>query len=182
MLVHFEQKKKTYHLVFISTLILVGVVYFSTQFEEVDLSLYNEPIVLSAKEVAESDSLTGIWEGVHGYYHDCNGCETRNRIWLSVGNNFNVVMIEAIDVFTQLYHVPLINKTYGNPEQWIVQATNFKIRGECLVEVYFEPVDSSALAHFNDYYQGYNCELEPDDYPLSAYKFERKGEKLILTP
>ncbi|WP_421774778.1 hypothetical protein [Gracilimonas sp.] len=91
-------------------------------------------------------------------------------------------MIEAIDLFTQLYHIPVIDKTYGNPQKWIVKSTNFKIRGECFVEVYHEPVDSSALAHFNEYYQDYNCELKPDDYPLSAFKFERKGEKLILTP
>lgn len=92
--------KNRKHIIWIATLTftLVGLVYFSTQFEEVDLKLYSESIVLDALEVSESDSLTGIWTGVYGYYHDCNGCETRNRIWLSVGNNYNVVMIEAIDV------------------------------------------------------------------------------------
>ena len=144
------------------------------------MSGYSEPIVLSAMEVSESDSMTGLWKGVHGYYHDCYGCETRNRIWLSVGNGYTVVMTEAIDVFTQLFHVPIIDKTFGNPEPWRVNTTNFDILGNCLVEVTPEPViiDDSTSANETVYSQ----ELEADSSLTCDFKFERKGDKLILTP
>lgn len=151
-----------------------------TQFEEVELSGYNEPIILTAKEVSAIDSITGIWYGIHYLKHDCRGCETKNRIWLSISNDFNVIMIEAIDVFDYLFQIPIINKSYGKSIPWLVQATNFKGRGDCLVEMALDPTDEFASDQFLEFYGDLNCELKPGDFPVEAFKYYREGEKLSL--
>lgn len=164
--------------------IAICITLFSIYFEKVDLSLYSDPIELKAKRTSK-DSLSGIWSGIHYLQHDCNGCETKNQFWVSITEDSTVVMIEGISTFRYLFTIPILNVTYGLPKKWIVQTTEYQIRGNCIVELADTRANSLAIAsqpYTDDYYQNLGCDLKPTDHPIQAINIQRKDDKLILTP
>ena len=149
----------------ISTLIaiisLAGVVYLFQQ--SYDRVHFFEPIDL-VREAHSVSPIGGLWTGTFYYPQDCGprGCETRERVELTIRNDSTARLVIAIDTLSIVY-IPMTNLIYARSHPYRVSvdhailepdslrmlwdssyAVSYKKRGDTLM---FEYLDSSIMSY-----------------------------------
>ncbi|GAB5409444.1 MAG: hypothetical protein BalsKO_18090 [Balneolaceae bacterium] len=170
-----RHKKKKGVLILLLTALVITL---SISFDRINLQLYNTPLVFEQITTA-NDSLLGIWASDFGYYHDCNGCETKNTMLLTIHRDSSASIIRKIHSLKFLTFIPVIDHYYAVPEkEFLNELHEYELRNDCLIE--FSDSTSYLYEFFEvfEYCGKYTSKIEN---PIYAHKIEWKESQLILS-